>query len=222
VDLPAPPILLITDRTQARRPVAEVVAGALEGGCRWISVREKDLAAPEQVALARDIIRIAAPFQASVMLHGHPSLAAQAGCAGVHLPADGDVAAARSLLGPSAWVSISAHGQGEVLAAADDGADAVTLSPIFASASKPGYGPALGLDCLARVAAASPIPVIALGGIEDQARARACLEAGAAAVAVMGAVMRAADPAAAFARLARATRLDGVGSQEPISRTGAS
>jgi thiamine-phosphate pyrophosphorylase len=222
VDLPAPPILLITDRRQVRRPVAEVVASALEGGCRWVSVREKDLAAAEQVALAREIIRIAAPFEASVVLHGDPSLAAQAGCGGVHLPAGGDIGAARRLLGPDAWVSISTHGQGEVLAAAGDGADAVTLSPIFASASKPGYGPALGLDRLARVAAASPIPVIALGGIEDQARVRACLEAGAAAVAVMGAVMRAADPAALFARLARAARPDGVGSQEPVSRTGGS
>jgi thiamine-phosphate pyrophosphorylase len=150
------------------------------------------------------------------MLHGDPRLAARAGCAGVHLPADGDVAAAHRLLGPNAWVSISAHGQDEALAAADDGADAVTLSPIFASASKPGYGPALGLERLARIAAASPLPVVALGGIEDEAGAWACLEAGAAAIAVMGAVMRAPDPTALFARLARAT------STPALNRTGAS
>ena len=221
MDVPAP-ILLITDRAQARRPVAEVVAGALEGGCRWVSVREKDLAAPEQVALAREIIRIALPFEARIMLHGDPRLAARTRCAGVHLPAGGDIRAARRLLGPNAWVSISAHGQDEALAAADRGADAVSLSPIFASASKPGYGPALGLERLARIAAASPLPVVALGGIEDEVRVRACLEAGAAAVAIMGAAMRAADPAAVFARLARATRLDGVVSQDPVSRTGGS
>ena len=63
----------------------------------------------------------------------------------------------------------------------------MTLSPIFASASKPGYGPALGLERLAEVAAVSPLPVIALGGIEDEGSVRACLDAGAAAVAVMGA-----------------------------------
>ena len=92
----------------------------------------------------------------------------------------------------------------------------MTLSPIFASASKPGYGPALGLERLGEVAAAvHPMPVIALGGIEDEAGVRACLDAGAAAVAVMGAVMRAADPAGLFARLVRAT---GTGA---VSRTGA-
>ncbi len=213
--LPAPPVLLITDRRQARRPVAEVVAAALDGGCRWVSVREKDLPAPEQVTLAREIVRVAEPFAACVLLHGDPQLAEQAGCAGVHLPAGGNVSAARSLLRPGAWVSISTHGIEEAMAAAKAGADAITLSPIFASASKPGYGPALGLERLAAVAAASPIPVIALGGIADPAGVRACLAAGAAAVAVMGAPMRAADPAALLARLVHAT---GLGT---LSRTGA-
>jgi thiamine-phosphate pyrophosphorylase len=215
VQLPAPPVLLITDRKQARAPLAEVVTGALEGGCRWISVREKDLAPSEQVTLAQEIVRIAEAFAARVMLHGDPGLAVQAGYAGVHLPAGGDVGAARVLLGAGAWVSISTHGLEEAMTAAAAGADAVTFSPIFASASKPGYGPALGLGRLAEVAAASPIPVIALGGIEDAERVRACLEAGAAAVAVMGAVMRAADRARLVARLARATGTD------ILSRTGA-
>jgi thiamine-phosphate pyrophosphorylase len=209
--LPAPPLLLITDRKQARLPLAEVVAGALEGGCRWISVREKDLGAPEQVALTREIRRIAGAFDARVMLHGDPRLAVRAGCAGVHLPTHGDVGLARALLGPGAWVSISTHGHEEASAATAAGADGVTLSPIFASASKPGYGPALGLERLADIAAASPIPVIALGGIDDEERVRASLDAGATAVAVMGAVMRAADPAALVARLARATGTDSVG-----------
>ena len=83
--LPAPPVLLITDRRQARRSLADVVAAALEGGCRWVSVREKDLAAREQVALAQQIRRLAESFAACVLLHGDPRLAAQAGCAGVHL-----------------------------------------------------------------------------------------------------------------------------------------
>jgi thiamine-phosphate pyrophosphorylase len=211
--LPAPPVLLITDRRQAQQPLAEVVAAALEAGCRWVSVREKDLAAPQQVALAREIVGVAEPFAACVLLHGDPRLAAEAGCAGVHLPADGDVKAARTLLRPGAWVSISTHGIEEALAAADAGADAVTLSPIFASASKPGYGPALGLERLSEVAARSPILVIALGGIEDAEHVRACLAAGAAAVAVMGAPMRAADPAGLLARL--------IGVTGPVSRTGA-
>jgi thiamine-phosphate pyrophosphorylase len=203
VDLPAS-VLLITDRKQARRPLEEVVAGALQGGCRWISLREKDLPAEDQAALALRLVRLAAPFGARLMLHGDPRIASETNLFGVHLAAGGDVRAARAALGWAAWVSASAHSVDEILAAAAAGVDAVTLSPIFSSESKPGYGPAIGLKTLADTARRSPIPIIALGGITDQAGLRACFEGGAAAVAVMGAIMRAADPAATMADLTRA------------------
>jgi thiamine-phosphate pyrophosphorylase len=205
VDLPAPPVLLITDRKQARRPFEEVVIGALRGGCRWISLREKDLPAQYQAALALRLVRLAAPFDARLMLHGDPRIARETNLFGVHLVAGGDVRAAREVLGGAAWVSASAHNVDEVLAAAAAGVDAVTLSPIFASASKPGYGPAIGLETLADTARQSPIPIIALGGIRDQCKLQACLEGGAAAVAVMGAIMRAADPAATMVELIQAS-----------------
>lgn len=204
MQLPDPPLLLITDRHQARRPLREVVRGALEGGCRWISVREKDLPPAEQVALARSIKNLAAPFAALVTLHGDAAFALEAGVDGVHLPSRSDVASARAMLGPDRWLSVSTHAEGEVRAAAAGGADAVTLSPIFPSASKPGYGPAIGLDFLAGTAGRSRLPIVALGGINDAARARACLDAGAAAIAVMGAIMAAADPGAAVTALRHA------------------
>jgi thiamine-phosphate pyrophosphorylase len=204
VCLPAPPILLITDRKQARRPLERVIAGALRGGCRWISLREKDLPAKDQAALALRLFRLAAPFGARIMLHGDPRIAREAGLFGVHLPTRGDVRAARATLGPTAWVSASAHSCDELVAVAAAGADAVTLSPIFASASKPGYGPALGLEALAKSARRNLLPIIALGGITDGSKLRSCLEAGAAAVAVMGVIMRAADPAATMAKLTQA------------------
>ncbi|MGH6976892.1 MAG: thiamine phosphate synthase, partial [Stellaceae bacterium] len=88
----------------------------------------------------------------------------------------------------------------DIARAETEGADYVTLSPIFATASKPGYGPALGLDELADLAAKSLIPVLALGGV-DAAAVGSCLAAGAAGVAVMGAVMAVADPRAVTSAL---------------------
>jgi thiamine-phosphate pyrophosphorylase len=198
VDLPAPPVLLITDRKQARLLIERVVIDALRGGCRWISLREKDLPAEDQAALALRLVRLTAPLGARLMLHGDPRIARKTGLFGVHLPVGGDARAARAALGPAAWVSASAHSFDEVLAAAASGVDAVTLSPVFASASKPGYGPALGLEALAQSARRSPVPIIALGGITDDSRVRACLAAGASGVAVMGVIMRAADPTATW------------------------
>ena len=57
--LPDPPLLLVTDRRQARRQLPEVVGAAFAGGCRWVSLREKDLPEEEQIALARMLIPMA-------------------------------------------------------------------------------------------------------------------------------------------------------------------
>ena len=90
----------------------------------------------------------------------------------------------------------SCHDLAELQAAADEGCDYATLSPVFPTASKLRYGPALGVDALHR----PPLPVYALGGVTD-GNAADCRAAGAAGVAVMGAVMRAADPARTVSEL---------------------
>jgi len=104
---------------------------------------------------------------------------------------------------PGAYQGIvgrSCHGLDEVRQAEIEGADYVTVSPVFESESKPGYGPALGLGGLERIARRSHVPVYALGGI-DVGRVAACRHAGAAGVAVQGAVARSAEPHATIAAL---------------------
>ena len=172
-----------------------LAAAVFEGGGRWLLLRDKDLPRAERSALGRHLTRIAAPFGARVLMSGDVEAALEAGAAGVHLPRDGDPAAARRKLGPSALIGLSAHDLGEARRAAAAGADYATLSPVFASASKPGYGPALGLETLGEIAAVVDLPILALGGV-TAARARDCLSAGAAGVAIMGAVMAAENPAA--------------------------
>jgi thiamine-phosphate pyrophosphorylase len=110
------------------------------------------------------------------------------------LPSAGDPKAARARL-PDRLIGASAHSAAEASALLGSGADYVTVSPVFITASKPGYGPAIGLDGLAEIVAQVPGPVIALGGI-TAANAPLCLAAGARGVAVMGEVMRATDPQA--------------------------
>ena len=197
--LPDPPLLLITDRRQARGDLAEQVAAACAGGCRWVSLREKDLAEAEQIALFGRLRAATKPFGAVLTLHGPAALAQAAGADGVHLSSGSNARIARALLGPGALIGLSTHAPGEGRESADV-LDYVTASPVFLTASKPGYGPALGLDGLAACVAATPVPVIALGGI-DAETAAACRAAGAAGIAVMGAVMRAGDAGAEIGRL---------------------
>ena len=194
--LPVPPLLVISDRRQALRPLEKLAEAIFAGGCRWFSLREKDLPAAERCALLGRLVVVGRRWGATVMVHDDLEAAATAGVDGVHLPNGGNVAAARARL-PDRLIGASAHSADEAAALLSSGADYVTLSPIFPSASKPGYGPAIGLDGLAKAVARVPGPMIALGGISAE-NAERCLVAGAHGVAVMGEVMRATDPQAAI------------------------
>jgi thiamine-phosphate pyrophosphorylase len=186
-----PPLLLVTDRRQAGAPLADNLAAAFAAGCRWASLREKDLSVQEQVALARSLVPIARKWNARLTVHG--DIAVAAGADGVHLAAGGDVSGARSVLGPDALVGISIHSVAEARSLDPNLVDYAIAGPIFETASKPGYGPALGSAGIRAIAGATRVPVIAIGGITPE-RVVEIIAAGAAGIAVMGSVMRARDP----------------------------
>jgi thiamine-phosphate diphosphorylase len=199
LDRALPRLLVLTDRHQATAELHEVVARAIEGGARAVVLRDKDLPRDERAELA---LRLAP------LLHAVDGLLLSAGellpgCDGVHLPSPSHDRR-RHLPPVGCLVGRSCHDAAELADAQRQGAHYVTVSPVFASSSKPGHGPALGREGLAGLVEQATVPVYALGGIEAPAHARACQEAGAAGVAVMGAVMRATDPAAVVARLLRA------------------
>jgi thiamine-phosphate pyrophosphorylase len=192
--LPFPPLLVISDRHQGSRPLEQVAEAAFRGGCRWFSLREKDLAPAKRRALLGILVALGHRFGAVVTAHEDVEAVVAADASGVHLPSGGDPAAARARL-PAALIGASAHSADEASTLLRAGADYVTVSPVFVTASKPGYGPALGLDGLAHIVVQAPGPVVALGGITAESAAL-CLAAGAGGIAVMGEIMRAADPQA--------------------------
>lgn len=191
--LPDPPLLLVTDRRQARRPLAEIVSAAVAAGCRWISVREKDLPEDEQALLARQLLPVVRGAGARLLVHGDAALAKLAGADGVHLSAGADAAAARARLGRDKLIGISIHSVGEAAAIVPANVDYALAGPAFETASKPGYGPEIGHKGLAEIARAAPVPVLAIGGV-NALRVPELMAAGVSGVAVMGGVMRAADP----------------------------
>ena len=191
--LPEPPLLLVTDRRQARWPLVEIVARAITGGCRWVSVREKDLSESDQIALVRTLLPIAWCHGACVSLHGEAALAKAAMADGVHLSARSNPIVARQLLGADKLIGVSIHTVTEAEAIDPGVVDYAIAGPAFETASKPGYGPEIGLKGLVEIAVAAHVPILVIGGINVM-RASEVLALGPAGIAVMGGVMRAADP----------------------------
>ena len=191
--LPHPPLLLVTDRRQARKPLVEVVAAALAAGCRWVSVREKDLPEEDQIGFVRILLPVARRNGARLTLHGDAALANAAGADGVHLSAQGDAVASRKLLGPEKLIGVSIHTATEAADVDPDIADYAIAGPAYETASKPGYGPEIGRKGLADLARSARVPLVAIGGLNAM-RAAEVLAAGVSGIAVMGSIMRAADP----------------------------
>ncbi|TDB71051.1 thiamine phosphate synthase [Micromonospora sp. KC721] len=192
--MPAPTgVVVLTDRREARKPLAEVVAGAAAGGARWVVLREKDLPRPERLALAAELRAILAEVGGTLVVAGPDPLDGDA----VHLPAAGPY--------PPPVVGLvgrSCHDEAELARLTTE--HYVTLSPVWPTRTKPGYGPPLHPSGLRRLIRRSPVPVLALGGIETPEQVSACVEAGATGVAVLGVIMRADDPTTAVTALGSA------------------
>jgi thiamine-phosphate pyrophosphorylase len=193
IGTPEPPLLLVTDRRQARRPLKDIVVAALGAGCRWVSIREKDLPADEQILLVRSLLALMKSAGATLMLHGDAGLAHDAGADGVHLRSGQNAQHARALLGINRLIGVSIHTATEAASLDPASVNYALAGPAFETASKPGYGPEIGRRGLIQIAAAARVPVLAIGGI-NASRVGELVAAGAAGIAVMGGVMRADDP----------------------------
>lgn len=195
VCLPDFRLCLITDRTQtAGRPLPAVVAAALAGGIRAVQLREKDLPDPELLSLAHELRELTRQHAARLLINGRVDIALAVGADGAHLGVSTmGVAEARRLLGTDRLIGYSAHGVAEAERAASDGADFVTLGPIFHTPSKAAYGPPTGLTILGQAASRLTIPVFALGGV-TLCHVAEVMAAGASGIAVISAIISAPDP----------------------------
>lgn len=180
----------ITDRHRcAPAPLASVVSELLDAGVTAIQLREKDLSDTELIRLAQPIAELCRNYEAKLFINTSTRIAFEVEAAGVHLPANSEsVKTVKAETDDNLYVGCSVHSLNAAQKREIEGADFVTYSPIYRTASKPGYGPAVGVKSLTEVAAAVKIPVFALAGITP-ARVAECLAAGAFGVAVMSGVM---------------------------------
>lgn len=180
-DLPS--VILVTDGDRLDDDPAAAVARLPRGA----AVVLRHYRYPERRRLATRLAVMCRRRGIRLLIAGDPRLAVAVGAAGVHLPEAmvGTLAGRGSRQRQPRWlVTAAAHSPGAMRRAAFAGADAVLVSPVFATASHPDATP-IGPLRFAAMVRTSPLPVYALGGI-TQATARRLGGSGACGFAAVG------------------------------------
>ena len=185
------------------RTTVEVVEAALDGGIDVVQLREKEASARDRYELGRTLRDLTAAADVPLIVNDRIDLAAAIDADGVHLGDDDlPVAVARDQLGPDAVVGRSVSTVAEAEAAAAAGADYLGVGAVYATSSKDtdAEGSEIGLDRVRAIREAVDLPFVGIGGITVE-NAGDVVAAGADGVAVISAITRADDPAAATRRL---------------------
>lgn len=189
-------LIVITDRRLAApRAVDDVVLAALEAGAPAIQLRDKHATARELLEQAIRLRALTARFGALLFVNDRLDVALAAGADGVHLgPDDIPVAAARRAAPRPFLIGFSTDDPVEAARAVAAGADYIGCGAVFGTSSKADVASErIGPEGVAAVARAVDVPVVAIGGISTE-NVHQLADTGAAGVAVIGAVMSAADP----------------------------
>jgi len=187
-------LYLVTDTSLSRgRSTPTIVEAAIRGGATVVQYREKSLSTRLMIEEAGAIAKVCRRLGALFIVNDRLDVALAVEADGLHVGQDDMPAAlARRLLGPDRILGVSAGSVEEAREAVSAAADYIGASPIFATPTKTDAGPALGLAGLSAMAAALALPVVAIGGI-NAANARSLIEAGAAGLAVVSAIVAADD-----------------------------
>ena len=201
-------LLVVTDRHQTNgRPLVPLLQRVLTAAAPVIQLRERDLSARELMTLAREVQAVTASRRAQLLINDRIDVALALEGVGVHLRSNSlPVSVARQLLGSQRLLGVSVHAVEEVVSAQSQGADYIVLGPIYETPSKQMFGPPLGIHTLEKACRLVRIPIIGIGGV-TAARAGEMRRAGAFGVAVITAVLGAADVESATRELLDAVTL---------------
>lgn len=191
-------LYLVTDpRLCARYGLVETVVAAVRGGVTIVQLRDKQATDGEMIDQARRLKAALAGSGVPLIINDRLAVAVESGAEGLHLGQDdGDVAAARATLGETAILGLSVQNHRQLARLDPAALNYLGLGPVFATSTKRDHAEPLGFEGLATLVAASPLPAVAIGGLEAQ-HAKQVRATGAQGPAVVSAICGQADPEAA-------------------------
>ncbi|KAI0913009.1 Hydroxyethylthiazole kinase family-domain-containing protein [Ustulina deusta] len=208
-------LYLVTDSTPAilgGKNICDVVEAALRGGVTCVQYRDKTSDTGSLVQTARQLHAITQQYNVPLLINDRVDVALAVGCEGVHIGQDDlDVGSARKLLGHDKIIGVTVSNAKEAAAACEGGADYLGIGTVFATPTKQNTKSIIGIDGLQQILlqlaqAKSAVKTVCIGGINASNTSRVVWQSTAHGksldgVAVVSAIMAAADPEASAREL---------------------
>ncbi len=184
-------ICFITERTISSLSVEDQVKTVLDGGIGFIQYREKELSRREIFFHAEMLRKITEEYGAVFIVNDHCDIALAVDAEGVHLGQDDlPLRDARRIMGDRI-IGISTHDPAQAEEASEGGADYIGFGPVYHTTTKNAGAPR-GSRMIREIRGRVKCPIVAIGGI-GEGDLPEVFDAGANAVAVASALLRAAD-----------------------------
>ena len=188
-------LYLVTDRSLSlNRPLEFIVEEAVKGGVTMVQLREKDCSSKEFYEQATKLKACLKPYHIPLIINDRLDIALACDAEGLHIgQSDLPYPIARKLLGKDKIIGLSVESVQDALDANALDVDYIGISPVFGTPTKTDTAPALGLEGIRVISQYSRHPSVAIGGIHTGNTAY-IISAGANGIAVVSAIMSAANP----------------------------
>ena len=205
--------VLITDRKVCSEKLTDIIEQAIDGGVGTVQLREKDLSTCDLYRLAKEIREITERKGANLIINDRVDIAIAVDADGVHLGWQSlEIGIVRKMVGRDKLIGFSAHNLEEAERAGNSGADYISISPIFDTANKDYFIKPLGVGEIGKIKARINIPVVALGGINEN-NVDSVLKNGADGIAVISAILLSDSPKQTVTRICREIKKIGLESR---------
>ncbi|MCX6355942.1 MAG: thiamine phosphate synthase [Candidatus Aureabacteria bacterium] len=184
--------VILDKKILARKSIESVIGQLLDAGVTWFQYRDKSSSDEEYSRALATIIPLCRGAGAKLILNDRVELVRATGADGIHIgQGDMPVPEARRIVGPEEVIGVTVRSVDDALSAESSGADYLAVGAVYATETKP-EAPVIGLEGLSAVCRCARVPVVAIGGI-DENNVRDVVRAGASGVAVASAILRARD-----------------------------
>jgi len=150
------------------RTLKAMVEEAILGGATMIQLREKNISLDEYISIAREIKELTDKYNIPLIINDQVEVALACGAAGVHVgQSDMDASIVRAKIGPNKILGVSAKTVKEAVLAEKAGADYLGVGAVFPTSTKRD-AVLVSLETLKNICNSVSIPVVAIGGINEE------------------------------------------------------